>query len=74
MNMQVTNKVAKVGSHFAALGERHQALEHRIAKLERQPSPDPLVLQRLKREKLRLKDAMQYCEGVLRTLSRGLAK
>ncbi len=73
MNMQVTSKVAKVGSHLAALGQRHKELEDRIANVERQPQPDALVVKRLKRQKLRLKDQMQHCEGVLRTLSRSLA-
>ena len=72
MNVQVSSKLAKLGSRLAAIGRRHRELEDRIADVERRPQPDPIVLQRLKREKLRLKDEMQYCEGMLRGLSRSL--
>lgn len=72
MNMQVTSKLAKLGSRLAAVGHRHSELEGRIAEVEARPQPDNLVLQRLKREKLRLKEEMNCYEGLLRTLSRGL--
>lgn len=73
MNVQLSSKLAKLGARLAAMGNRHKALEDRIATVERRPQPDPIALKRLKREKLRLKDEMHYCEGVLRTLARGAA-
>ena len=72
MNIQVSSKLAKIGSRLAAIGGRHRELEDRIAKVEKLPQPDPIVLQRRKREKLRIKDEMRYCEGMLRTLTRRL--
>jgi hypothetical protein len=42
--------------HIATLRARHAALESALAKEERRPSPDEVVIARLKREKLRLKD------------------
>lgn len=72
MNMQTTSRLAKVGARLAAVGQRHRDLEERISEVERRPNPDQFALQRLKREKLRLKDEMHYCEGLLRTMSRSL--
>lgn len=72
MTMQVSSKVAKLGSRLVAMARRHRALEERIADVESRPKPDSMVIQRLKREKLRLKDEMHYCEGMLRSTSRGL--
>ncbi|MDJ0859604.1 MAG: YdcH family protein [Dinoroseobacter sp.] len=72
MNMQVTSKLAKQGSRLVAIGERLRGLEERIERVEQRAEPDRIVLQRLKREKQRLKDEMHCHESLLRTLSRGL--
>ena len=42
-----------------SLEERHAALEARIAAEDARPRPDGLALQRLKVEKLRLKEEME---------------
>ncbi|WP_270936381.1 YdcH family protein [Falsiroseomonas oryzae] len=42
-----------------ALEERHAALEARIAEEDNRPRPDPDQLNRMKREKLRLKEEME---------------
>ena len=70
MNMQVTGKVARLGARLVALGQRHRDFETRIARVESRPHPDQLILSRLKREKLRIKDEIQRYEGMLRLLGR----
>jgi hypothetical protein len=44
---------------LAALQEKHRALDAEIAGLESFPYQDQLLLRRLKKEKLRLKDSIQ---------------
>jgi hypothetical protein len=44
---------------LAALQEKHRALDAEIADLESFPYQDQLLLRRLKKEKLRLKDSIQ---------------
>ncbi|MDT7934359.1 MAG: DUF465 domain-containing protein [Sphingomonadaceae bacterium] len=47
-----------IGSHRETLSARHAALERRIAAEAQRPNPDTILLRELKREKLRLKDAL----------------
>jgi hypothetical protein len=44
---------------LAALQEKHRGLDAEIADLESFPYQDQLLLRRLKKEKLRLKDSIQ---------------
>jgi hypothetical protein len=46
-------------SHIEALKGRHATLETRIAAEDRRPRPDETALNRLKVEKLRLKEEME---------------
>tara|TARA_R100000900_G_scaffold47653_1_gene38388 strand:+ start:76224 stop:76472 length:249 start_codon:yes stop_codon:yes gene_type:complete len=43
---------------LALLSERHRALDERIAELYAYPYKNQILLQRMKKEKLRLKDAI----------------
>ena len=45
-------------SHSAALVAKHASLEHRIASEERRPRPDEVLLHALKKQKLRIKEAL----------------
>ncbi|MGV3479052.1 MAG: YdcH family protein [Sphingobium sp.] len=45
-------------AHFSALETKHAGLENRIAEENRRPSPDPTVIAQLKKEKLKIKDAL----------------
>ncbi|OYU15247.1 MAG: hypothetical protein CFE37_06685 [Alphaproteobacteria bacterium PA4] len=45
-------------AHLATLNAKHAALEASVAAETRRPLPDQVVLARLKREKLRLKEEM----------------
>ena len=45
-------------AHHAALAQRHAALEQRLSALGARPHADDAEMKRIKREKLRLKDAM----------------
>lgn len=52
----------KFGNRYDSLVEKHRRIEAKIAAEIRRPLPDPLVLQRLKKQKLRIKDAIQSRE------------
>ncbi|MEN3971089.1 YdcH family protein [Sphingomicrobium sp. XHP0235] len=45
-------------AHAAALNEKHHKLDHQIEIEEHRPQPDTALIQKLKREKLRLKDEL----------------
>jgi hypothetical protein len=57
-------------SRIEALLRRHRSLDERVAAEQGRPQPDAMVLQMLKREKLRLKDEITRYEGLMRTLAR----
>ncbi len=67
--MQVTQKIAKQGSRLVAIGNRLRDLEDRIARVRSKAQPDPLVLRRLTREKLRLRDEVHCHAARLRNMS-----
>jgi hypothetical protein len=52
-------------TQLAALQERHRALDTEIARLEEFPYQDQLLLRRLKKDKLRLKDSIQRVRTML---------
>jgi hypothetical protein len=45
-------------SHSASLLARHAGLDARISDESRRPSPDQTVIARLKKQKLRIKEAL----------------
>jgi len=47
-----------ISAHLAELSERHRMLEQKIQEALLHPSVDTLEISQLKREKLKLKDAM----------------
>tara|TARA_R110000787_G_scaffold37811_12_gene95813 strand:+ start:3984 stop:4190 length:207 start_codon:yes stop_codon:yes gene_type:complete len=49
----------KFSNRYDALMEKHRRIEAKIAAEIGRPLPDPFVLQRLKKQKLRIKDAIQ---------------
>lgn len=73
MNIQLSSKLAKLGARLAAVGRRNRDLADRIEAVERQPAHDPIALRRLKREKKRVESEVHYCEGMLRSLTRGMS-
>lgn len=50
---------------LALLAERHRSLDERIAELYAYPYKNQILLQRLKKEKLRLKDAIERLKDEL---------
>jgi hypothetical protein len=50
---------------LAALQEKHRALDGEIASLELFPYQDQLLLRRLKKEKLHIKDSIQRVRSML---------
>ena len=71
MRTSIHNRKIPLTSRIEALRSRHGALDRRIEVEHRRPLPDNSVLQRLKREKLRLKDELARYDGLSRTLARG---
>jgi len=45
--------------HIASLQDKHAELEQAIASENTRPSPDELLIQELKRQKLRIKDEIE---------------
>lgn len=54
-----------LGERLAALQARHRDLDEEIVQLESFPFQDQLLLRRLKKEKLRLKDDIQRLRTLL---------
>jgi hypothetical protein len=50
-------------AHAAALTARHRELEDRIDQETHRPVPDSAILSALKKQKLRVKDAMERAAG-----------
>lgn len=59
-----------LGARIEALRARHRALDAQVTGEQRRPMPDLARLKALKRDRLRLKDAIFACEGALRTVDR----
>lgn len=59
-------------SKLMMLKQRHSQLQDEIDTEMRRPLPDPLIAQKLKRTRLRLKDEIECIDGVLRTVGRSL--
>ena len=53
----------EIDTRLATLRAAHRALDERIAQLEREGFPDRLALQRLKKQKLALKDRIAYLDN-----------
>lgn len=45
-------------AHFSALTAKHSMLDQRIAAESQRPLPDQMILAELKKQKLRVKEAM----------------
>ncbi len=59
------DELPSLEQQLAELQVRHRALDGEIAELEGQPWQDQLQLRRLKKEKLRLKDAIARVRTLL---------
>ena len=58
-NGEAANEVITPAMQLLELQTRHRALDSRIAKMYQYPYQNQILLQRLKKEKLRLKDAIE---------------
>ena len=47
-------------SHFAALQARHAGLENQLREEMSRPAPDDAILQTIKKQKLRIKEALAH--------------
>lgn len=59
------NEPMPASMRLSIMKERHRALDREIADLQVKPLTDQLYLRRLKREKLRLRDAIEYLRDQL---------
>lgn len=55
----------QIGNRYQALIDRHRAIELALLEEMKRPLPDALVLQRLKRNKLTIRDEIQAWEWLL---------
>ena len=53
-------------NQYAVLIEKHRSVQARLTAELKRPLPDSLTVQRLKREKLLLKDEINSWEGLMR--------
>jgi hypothetical protein len=56
---------ARLVARLQALRTEHRDLDAAVARLQRDPGADELMVKRLKRRKLQLKDAMEWVESAL---------
>jgi hypothetical protein len=57
---EAANEVLTPAMRLFDLQSRHRALDNKIAELHSYPYQNQILLQRLKKEKLRLKDAIEH--------------
>jgi hypothetical protein len=57
-DVEAANEVLTPAMRLLQLQSRHRALDSRISEMQRYPYQNQILLQRLKKEKLRLKDAI----------------
>ena len=62
---EAANEVITPAMRLLQLQTRHRALDHRIAELYDFPYQNQILLQRLKKEKLRLRDAIERLKDEL---------
>lgn len=55
-----------LSAHIAELSEKHKALEEKIDRAISSPGSDDIEIQRLKREKLKLKDELERLQRATR--------
>ncbi|MEM1277998.1 MAG: YdcH family protein [Pseudomonadota bacterium] len=63
-----TKKTRSLTHWREVIQERRAYIEERLEQENRHPLPDFLMIQALKRERLRLKDELTLIEGVIRTV------
>lgn len=56
---EAANQAMTPAMRLLELQSRHRALDHKIAELHSYPYQNQILLQRLKKEKLRLKDSIE---------------
>ena len=61
-------KKIHIENQYDVLIEKHRSIEARLAAELKRPLPDSLAVQRLKREKLVLKDEIVSWEGLMRAV------
>ncbi|ECJ2362646.1 YdcH family protein [Salmonella enterica] len=65
---ELISRLKNEDAHFSVLFQRHNELDHEVSRGEAHPVPDHMLLMKMKREKLHLKDEMHR---ILRSYSPG---
>ncbi|EAA9296951.1 YdcH family protein [Salmonella enterica subsp. enterica serovar Newport] len=65
---ELISRLKNEDAHFSVLFQRHNELDHEVSREEAHPAPDHMLLMKMKREKLHLKDEMHR---ILRSYSPG---
>ncbi len=68
------NRAKGLIARFKTLRMRHRQLDEEVKRETAKPAPDTLLLQRLKRLRLRAKEDMEAMAGVVRLLEPELVK
>lgn len=68
MTTSSTIRSFSISVKLVALRRRHQVIKAMIAEELRRPAPCSLILQRLKRQRLAIKDQIARFDGLLRSL------
>lgn len=53
---ELITRLKKEDAHFSVLFQRHNEMDHKISLEEARPAPDNMLLMKMKREKLHMKD------------------
>ncbi|SEN89897.1 YdcH family protein [Palleronia pelagia] len=70
MTTMHAGKIPSIKARIDTLRQRHQHLAQRITDELKRPAPSSILLQRLKRQKLGVKDQIARYDGLLRSLDR----
>ncbi len=74
MTIQLQTKPTVVKGHLQALQQRHEAVHARARAEAHRTNPDARLLHVLQRERLRLHEELSRYEGLVRTVTRGVAR
>lgn len=67
-------KVKKLKNHLEKLEEKHKELDIRVEELQNDPSVDDITVQKMKKEKLHIKETLAAIKAELDDLEKSIKK